>query len=177
MKHHTCMIIFLCLFGFNVGVVYGQDGEDCSSAIRIDISEEWYVAIDVTTSGRENDIDSLSAQCTGIVATGPDVVFLFDDGNEFGTWISVVWTGDFEAAVYGIEDACDRPCVFGDTGLDIYTSFETGEYQGDPGGHWRCYIVVDGVNGASGSGTLEFYVNLGNPANEHTWGQIKSVYH
>jgi hypothetical protein len=152
----------------------GQEGEDCSTAIELEITFGTQV-LHVTTLGRENDIDSLATRCTGVVATGPDIVFVIH-GNEHGTVIELKWTGDFEAAVYGIEEDCIWQCSFGATGETLEAGFESGFYQGDPGGDWRGYIVIDGVDGASGSGTLEIFTSLAVPTEKLTWGRIKAMH-
>lgn len=153
---------------------YGQEGEDCSAPIELEITGGTQVFA-LGTFGHENDVDSLAVQCTGVAATGPDVVFTVD-GNEHGTLIDIKWSGNFEAAVYGIEQDCRRQCSFGETGETLETTFESGNYHGDPGGDWRCYIVIDGVDGASGFGTLEIFTSLAVPTERLSWGRIKAIH-
>ncbi|MBU1701414.1 MAG: hypothetical protein KJ970_10035 [Candidatus Eisenbacteria bacterium] len=150
------------------------DGETCNNAILIDVPG-YETTYQLDTREYANDIDSLAHACTSVIATGPDIVFRIQ-AAEHGSSVAINWSGDFEACVYGIELDCENPCSFGGTGENIHWGFVTGEYNGDPGGSWNVYLVVDGVDGASGTGTLNVFTDQANPASEDSWGKIKSLY-
>jgi hypothetical protein len=112
--------------------------------------------------------------CVDSLATGPEVVFMMAgpaDGQ-------VTWKADFDAVVYfrrNVDDECDSPCRGSST---------TGTLEFDSGYHWEGeeivwglpFIIVDGLNGASGTISLVFDYGWNVPVNETSWGAIKSNY-
>jgi hypothetical protein len=108
------------------------------------------------------------------MADGPERTY-FIESPHARTFVAFVdWAGNFDAVIYVLIDDCETACVHGERGEEFFMEF----YAPQDLEHdfARFYFVVDGANGAEGSGTLKLEGSFSDPVQELTWGRIRSLY-
>ena len=131
-----------------------HSGATCAFAapLRTDATSEW-----LTTAGFADDYSPGAAGCTGRPTTGPDRVYGVDLGA--GDQLQVRLDGlSFDAAMYLLSDCADPRATCVD-GVDRQGAVEVmAPVVQQPGSY---FLVVDGVDGASGEGEIAALIARG----------------
>jgi hypothetical protein len=153
-----------------------QQGEDCDYPrdLRVLVNHEELSHVELDTAGYRNDIDGYGSGDGEVVASGPDLVLSFD-GLVMGTYLSVNWTADYDAVVTFSLDDCDSSYVYQGVGTEGSLLYETPyHYPPDQFGWRDHYLMIDGLDGASGRVSMEILFQQGDPVERNSWGRIKT---
>jgi hypothetical protein len=104
--------------------------------------------------------------------TGPDIVLDFRGGPAGGT---ITWEADFDAIVYYRRGTCDSPCAGSSTSGTLDFDCDYGlRFDGTWFIGWDPpFLIVDGLNGASGTITVTITGSLATPTLQMSWGSVK----
>lgn len=164
MQHLRSLLAVVMLSPTLVAQAAAQRVGTCESPMD---APEPGIALTLDTRSFQNN--ETGGACTDSLATGPEAVLSFSGTPAVG---GVTWSADFDAVVYYRKGGCDFAECSG-ASSDGYLA-----YDSDP--HWRDwdtpYIVVDGLNGSSGTITLTFDYGAAMPTIGRSWGRVKSTY-
>lgn len=110
-------------------------------------------------------------ECAGTETTGADVFFAFSGYAAGGVFL----TADFDALVYVLGGTCEPGCVDAGSGFEGMLFFDTG-WPPEQAQYSNPIVVIDALNGQSGSITVRFEIDSAVPASPETWGRIKDLY-